>query len=270
MIMKCKFTAIIFLVLPLMFASCVSSKKYKEAERRSQELQTELSACDNNLNAANEKIASLDKKVAGLNKQVKTLKSSSSALTADANKYRSLKKDEQKRQAAFNAALAEEGTSMKEIEERLNTGLSRLIEIGMEVNYSEGLLHISLPEKMLFAPGSASLTKSANNALSPLAEIFNDYPKVRIYVIGHTDSHKINTARFYDNWSLSTERANSIVRTLSKKYAVDPTRLLSAGKSEFMPVSSNDSKDGRALNRRIEIVLNPNLIRLNEMMNQYY
>ena len=130
-------------------------------------------------------------------------------------------------------------------------------------------MHISLPEKMLFQPGNATLNKSANNSLSSLASILNEYPKVRIYVIGHTDSRQIHTSRFYDNWSLSTERANSIVRVLSNKYSVDPARLLSAGKSEYMPVASNENKDGRSLNRRIEIVLNPNLIKLYEMMNEY-
>jgi len=267
--MKYKFTAIFIFMLPLMFASCVSSKKFKDAEEHSQQLQTELNSCDNNLSAANEKIAALDKKVASLNKQVKSLRSNNSALTADASKYRKLKKEEKTREAALNAALAEQGTSMKALEERLVTGLTQLIDSGMDVSFSEGLLHISLPEKMLFPAGSATLNKSANPRLSALASILNEYPNVRIYVIGHTDSHKIRTARFADNWSLSTERANSIVGVLSSKYSVDPARLLSAGRSEYTPVASNDNIDGRSLNRRIEIVLNPNLIKLYQMMNAY-
>jgi chemotaxis protein MotB len=172
------------------------------------------------------------------------------------------------KEARLNAALAEQGTSMKEIQERLLTGLTQLIDSGMDVSYKEGLLHITLPEKMLFPAGSATLSKSSKDALSPLASILNEYQKVQIYVVGHTDAQKIHTARFEDNWTLSTERANSIVRVLRDKYSVDPTRLLSAGRGKYMPVASNDTKEGRTLNRRIEIILNPNLIKLYEMMNQ--
>lgn len=267
--MKNRIVAFIIFALPILFISCVSSKKLKSAEEESQRLQTELTTSDNNLRTANEKVDDLSKENSSLKKQVKTLKNRNSSLTADATKYRKLKKEEKTREANLNAALAAQGTSMKEIENRLVTGLSQLVDAGMEVSYEEGLLHISLPEKMLFQAGNATLNKSANNSLSSLASILNEYPKVRIYVIGHTDSHQIHTSRFYDNWSLSTERANSIVRILSSKYSVDPARLLSAGRSEYMPIASNDNKDGRSLNRRIEIVLNPNLIKLYEMMNVY-
>lgn len=249
------------IVLAIAFSSCVSSKKYKTAQEESQKLQTELSACDNNLKNANDKIADL-------NNQVSNLTSQNAQLSVDAAKYQALQAAAEKREARINAALAEQGTSMKELQERLVTGLSQLIDSGMEVSYREGLLHVSLPEKMLFPVGSASLSKASKNALSPLASILNEYPKVQIYVIGHTDAQKIHNARFEDNWTLSTERANSIVRVLRDKYSVDPTRLLAAGRGKYMPVASNDSKEGRALNRRIEIVLNPNLIKLYELINQ--
>ncbi|MBZ5856068.1 OmpA family protein [Flavihumibacter profundi] len=259
--MKSKFTASILIVLAIAFTSCVSSKKYKSAEAQSQKLQTELTSCDNNLKGANDKIAEL-------NKQVSDLTSQNATLSVDAAKYQHIKANAEMREARLNAALAEQGTSMEEIRDKLVSGLSALIDSGMEVSYKEGLLHINLPEKMLFTPGSATLSKSSKNALSALASIMNDYPKVQIYVVGHTDTQKIHTARFEDNWSLSTERANSIVRVFRDKYSVDPTRLLSAGRGKYMPVATNDTKEGRTLNRRIEIILNPNLIKLWELMNQ--
>jgi chemotaxis protein MotB len=259
--MKYKFTACMIIVMVIAFASCVSSKKYNSVQQQSQKLQTELSACDNNLKSA-------DAKIADLNNQVSNLKNQNAALSVDAAKYQKLKSEAELKEARLNAALAEQGTSMKEIEERLITGLTQLIDSGMDVNYKEGLLHITLPEKMLFPAGSATLSKSSKDALSPLASILNEYPKVQIYVVGHTDAQKIHTARFEDNWTLSTERANSIVRVLRDKYSVDPTRLLSAGRGKYMPVASNDTREGRTLNRRIEIILNPNLIKLYELMNQ--
>jgi chemotaxis protein MotB len=259
--MKYKFATGIIIVMTIAFTSCVSSKKYKSVEQQYQKLQTELSACDNNLKAA-------DAKVADLNNQVASLKNQNAALAVDAGKYQQLKSAAEMKEARLNAALAEQGTSMKEIESKLTTGLVQLIDSGMVITYKEGLLHVTLPEKMLFPAGSATLSKSANEALSPLASILNQYPKAQIYVVGHTDAQKIHNARFEDNWTLSTERANSIVRVLRDKYSVEPTRLLSAGRGKYMPVATNDTKEGRMLNRRIEIIINPNLIKLFELMNE--
>jgi chemotaxis protein MotB len=259
--MKLKLTTYAILILAISFTSCVSSKKYQSAQQQVQQLQTQLSTCDNNLKSA-------DAKIAGLNNEVANLKNQNAALSVDAAKYQQLKSEAALKEARLNEALAEQGTSMKEIEEKLIQGLSQLLDSGMDVSYKEGLLHITLPEKMLFPVGSATLSKASKNALSPLASILNEYPKVQIYVVGHTDAQKIHTARFEDNWALSTERANSIVRVLRDKYSVDPTRLLSAGRGKYMPVASNDDAAGRTLNRRIEIILNPNLIKLWELMNQ--
>ncbi len=259
--MKYKITTAIIVIMAIAFTSCVSSKKYKSMEQQSQKLQSELSACDNNLKTANGKIADL-------NNQVTSLKNQNAALAVDAAKYQQLKSEAEMKEARLNAALAEQGTSMKEIEDKLTTGLVQLMDSGMVITYKEGLLHITLPEKMLFSPGSATLSKSSKDALSPLASILNQYPKVQIYVVGHTDAQKIHNARFEDNWTLSTERANSIVRVLRDSYSVDPTRLLSAGRGKYMPVASNDTNEGRTLNRRIEIIINPNLIKLFELMNQ--
>ena len=253
------------IIFTIAFSSCVSSKKYKslEAQAASQAAshKNELATCNTNVASANAKIGDLNKQVSGL-----TTKNAS--LSADAAKYKALEAEAQHNYEQLHAALAEQGTSMNEIETKLIAGLSALIDSGIIVTYKEGLLHISLPEKMLFKPGSATLGKSSKEALSPLASILNEYPKVAIYVIGHTDTVKIHTARFEDNWTLSTERANSVVRVLRDSYAIDPARLLAAGRSKYSPVASNDTKEGKALNRRIDIILNPNLIKLYEVMIQ--
>ena len=84
-----------------------------------------------------------------------------------------------------------------------------------------------------------------------------------MYVIGNTDNKKVKAGSgFKDNWSLSTERANSIVRLLRDEYGVDPARIVSGGRSWYKPVGDNSTEEGRAQNRRTEIVINPNLERL--------
>ena len=251
------------LILAIAFSSCVSSKKYKSAKNENAKLQSDLAA-------SNAKMASdaeaANAKIAGLNKQVSDLTTQNASLSKDAAAYKEMKADDKKSKDAFDAALKAQGTSLDEISQKIMTALSQFNDAGIDVKEKEGLLIVSLPEKLLFKPGSAALDTKSKDALKPLADILNDYPKVQIYVIGHTDSVMIHSASFKDNWSLSTERANSIVRVFRDSYHVDPARLLAAGRGKYGPTSSNATKEGRAMNRRIQIVLNPGFNKLLDMM----
>jgi len=263
--MKSKLTTGLLLALLIVFSSCVSNKKFEASQADNQKLTADLSTCNTNLtNTVNANNA----KIADLNGQISSLKSQNAGLAHDAAAYRDLQADLKARREAVNAALAEQGTSLEELKERLIAGLTQLADSGIDIEIREGLLFVDLPEKLLFAQGSASLSKDAKKALNPLASVLNNYPRVQIYVVGHTDTLKIHTAKFEDNWTLSTERANSFVRVLRDSYSVDPHRLMSAGRGKYMPVAGNDTKEGRAMNRRIEIILNPGLRKLWDMANQ--
>ncbi len=251
----------ILLIILIALSSCKAKKELAASQEQNQKLQADLTSCTTNLTSSTNKIAEL-------NSQISTLQSQNVSLAHDAEYCNQLKADLQARREALNAALAEQGTSLQEIREKIIAGLSELADSGIDVEFREGLLYVDLPEKLLFAEGSAVLSKNAKNALNPLASVLNNYPKVQIFVVGHTDSKNIHTARFQDNWSLSTERANSIVRVLRDSYSVDPNRLLAAGRGKYLPVASNDTKEGRALNRRIQIILNPDLRKLWDMMEQ--
>ena len=226
-----------------------------------QRMKTDSVTCNTNVANANAKIADL-------NNQIASLSSQNAALSKDAMAYKELVADLKARQAMLNAALAEQGTSLREIKEKIIAGLSQLADSGIVVEFKNGLLYVDLPESLLFPSGSATLGSRSKSALSPLASVLNNYPKVQIYVVGHTDTIKIHNSKFFDNLSLSTERANSIVRVMKDSYAVDPARLLAAGRSKYNPIASNDTKEGRAANRRIQIILNPDLTKLWEMMEQ--
>lgn len=263
--MKSKLIAGILMVVVISMSSCKAKKELLAAQDQIQKLQTDLTSCNTNLtNTTNADNA----KIADLNNQVSSLTSQNATLSKDAMAYRQLKDDLKERQAMLNAALAEQGTSLREIREKIITGLSALADSGIDVTFRNGFLYVTLPESLLFPQGSATLGKKSKDALSPLASVLNNYPRVQIYVIGNTDTLKIHTAKFADNWSLSTERANSIVRVLRDSYSVDPARLLSGGRSKYNPVADNSTVQGRALNRRIQIVLNPDLSKLWDMMGQ--
>jgi len=255
----------ILLVTLIAFSSCKAKKELEACQGANQTLHADLNTCNTNLtNTTN----SLNGKISDLNNQVATLTSQNAALSKDAMAYRELKDDLKARQDRLNAALAEQGTSLREIREKIIAGLSSLADSGIAVEFKNGFLYVTLPEALLFPPGSATLSAKAKTAISPLSSVLNNYPKVQIYVVGNTDDTKIHTAKFEDNWSLSTERANTIVRLMRDSYKVDPTRLLAAGRSKYNPVAPNTTKEGRALNRRIQIVLNPDLSKLWEMMEQ--
>jgi chemotaxis protein MotB len=255
----------ILLVVMIALSSCKAKKELAASQEANQKLQTDLATCNTNLtNTTNNSNA----KIAELNSQVTNLSNQNASLSKDAMAYRELKENMKARQEQLNAALAEQGTSLKEIREKIITALSQLADSGISVEFKSGMLFVTLPESLLFPEGSATLGKKFKQALSPLASIINNYPKVMIYVIGNTDANKVHTARFQDNWSLSTERANSIVRVFRDSYSVDPVRLVAAGRSKYNPVADNGTKEGRALNRRIQIVLNPDLAKLWDMMEQ--
>jgi len=255
----------ILLVMSTFLFSCTAKKELAASQEQNQKLTSDLAACNSNLTTTSN---NLNTKINECNAQLSTLTAQNAALSKDAMAYRELKEDLKARQAALNAALAEQGTSLKEIREKIIQGLSDLADSGIDVTFKAGFLYVSLPESLLFAEGSATLGKKYKQALSPLSTVLNNYPKVQIYVVGNTDSLKIHNAKFADNWSLSTERANSIVRAMRDSYQVDPTRLMAAGRSKYWPVASNSTKEGRAQNRRIQIVLNPDLSKLWEMMGE--
>ena len=94
-----------------------------------------------------------------------------------------------------------------------------------------------------------------------MADVVNEYPGTSIYVIGNTDNTPAGIAS-KDNWSLSTTRANAVVRVLTREYQVDPARIISGGRAEYHPVADNATEDGKSKNRRVDIYINPNLDKL--------
>ena len=106
------------------------------------------------------------------------------------------------------------------------------------------------------------------DVLAKLAEVLNKQSDIDVYIEGHTDSKPINTAQFKDNWDLSVIRATSVVRILTKDYGVKPLQIQPCGRGEFMPVADNETADGRAKNRRTEIIMAPKLDKLYQMLNQ--
>lgn len=134
----------------------------------------------------------------------------------------------------------------------------------LSVEVKNGLVYVSMSDKLLFKSGSARVESKGKEALESLASVLKSNPDIDILIEGHTDSVPISTANFRDNWDLSVARATAIVRILADDHGVQETRLTAAGRGEFEPRATNETAEGRALNRRTEIILSP---KLDELMN---
>ena len=129
----------------------------------------------------------------------------------------------------------------------------------LSVEIKNGKVYVSMSDKLLFKSGSAAIESKGIDAIKVLADVLNRNGDIDILVEGHTDNIPIKTAIYHDNWDLSVARAISIVRILTDEYRIAPTRLTASGKGEFSPRATNSTTEGRAANRRTEIILSPKL-----------
>jgi len=134
-----------------------------------------------------------------------------------------------------------------------------LVDTGkLQVVFRHGQMTLKLPSGILFPSGSAELSKGGSAALTEVVKILMQFKDRRFLVAGHTDTQPIKTAEFKNNWYLSTARANSVVQYMIKE-KFPAKSLAAAGYGEFDPVAKNDTEASREQNRRIEIILVPNL-----------
>ncbi len=141
----------------------------------------------------------------------------------------------------------------------LKRSLSDVNDEDVQIEIRGGKVHISISDKMLFKSGSSSLSSEAQNVLDKIATVLNDHDQLDVLVEGHTDNVPMNNGCIKDNWDLSVKRATAVVRSLQDDYYVNPERLIAAGRSEYMPKEDNSTEEGRSINRRIEVVIMPQL-----------
>ena len=127
----------------------------------------------------------------------------------------------------------------------------------INIKVDKGVIYIDISDKLLFKSGSYDVTEKAKGVLGKVATVLKNQPDMEFLVEGHTDNIPYKRGVLLDNWDLSVKRATSVVRILQKKYGLEPARISAAGRAEYVPVTSNDTPDGRAANRRTRIVVLP-------------
>jgi chemotaxis protein MotB len=232
----------------ILLYSCGTGKKLEAANTQLQQLQ----AANSELTAKQKELQAQAEKMVAANKSV----------TQEYNQYKADCEVSKQKLQAMEAAEKKDEQTLLELEKKIETALVNFAEKGVEVYEKNDAIYVNMDEKLLYKSGSASLGEEGKEALAALAVALNDYPNLAVMVVGHTDDKKFKNANT-DNLSLSTERANGVVRVL-RDNKVNPTRLTSAGKGKFDPVADNTTAEGRAKNRRTEIILNPDLDKLLE------
>jgi chemotaxis protein MotB len=167
----------------------------------------------------------------------------------------------------MNQVIARQDSITKSLNSILRNALLGFNSDELSVEIKNGKVYVSLSDKLLFKSGSSSVEDKGKEALKLLGGVLDKNRDIDILVEGHTDNVPIHTSVYKDNWDLSVARATSIVRILAGDYKIAPTRMTASGKGEFFPKADNETAEGRAKNRRTEIILSPKLDELMKLLN---
>ena len=268
------------LCLLIAVTSCVSKKKYMVAENgRSAALSRER-VLNRNLGQQKDEIAKLKQQITDLmsdttrlGQAIRDYRKSLYSNLSEQEKLNMLLKEKMEklaeREATINKLQAEVDAQNARLQSLLNSVKDALLGFSSDeltVTEKNGKIYVAMSDKLLFESGSAQVNKQGKEALGKLAEVLKKQHDIDVFIEGHTDNKPIKTVQFKDNWDLSVVRATSVVRILTKDYGVNPLQILPCGRGEFMPVDNNESVEGRAHNRRTEIIMAPKLDKLMDIL----
>lgn len=156
--------------------------------------------------------------------------------------------------------IEDQKQALTELKERLSDALLNFEGKGLTVEQRNGKVYISMENKLLFQSGRWNVEAQGKQAIRQLANVLEENPDIAILIEGHTDNVPYTSrGTMESNWDLSTKRATAVVEILLENDQILPQNLTAAGRSEFVPIAPNSSSEGRAANRRIEVVLSPSL-----------
>ena len=279
---------IITLFTSLLFTSCVSKKEYtslkdklngKEQElvdvkASLQKCNVELQKCLVAKTGSSTQSSALQEQILLLKNQIKSLENDKTSAIKQVESLTDLSQGASENIKTVIAQLSEKDKYINGIrdamtkKDSLNLAvafhLKRELAAGIQdkdiqINVEKTVVYISLSDKLMFSSGGATVSPKAKEILGKVATVIQNRPDMQVMVEGHTDNVGINTACMKDNWDLSSKRATAVVRVLQDVYKIDPSRLVAAARSEYDPIETNDTVEGKARNRRTKIIILPKL-----------
>jgi chemotaxis protein MotB len=277
--MRAKFFFIITVTAAFLF-SCVSQKKYKEAQARYDALNVTLGTAQGDLAACNTQKADLshqktqlENDVANLNKQMdflrqnntQALKQLQDLSVISSSQAESIKKSLDNIGAKDNyiqtlqQQMARKDSLNMVLVMNLKGAVGNLNDEDINIKVDKGVVYIDISDKLLFKSGKYEVTDQAKTVLGKVAAVLKNQPDIEFMVEGHTDNVPYRSGILLDNWDLSVKRATAVVRILQNQYGMEPAKMAAAGRSEYKPVADNGTPEGKAANRRTRIVILPQL-----------
>lgn len=250
----------------MLFTSCVAKRKLVASQLQARQLQSDSSRLANQVSDLEDRVTGLKNDISNLNDQVASLSHNNNSKENQlAMSKEALQKQQQKLQQLQSLLDAQKAKS-EELRKKMADALAGFNSNELTITQKNGKVYVSMQENLLFPSGSAVVSTKGVDALAKLAAVLNTNPDIQIDIEGHTDSIPIR-GKFQDNWELSTARANSIVRILTNTYRVSPLNLVASGHSQYDPVDTNATPEGRAHNRRTDIILSPKLDELYKLIS---
>jgi len=250
--------ALLTLSVGILFTSCGPGKKLLSSQARVDQLQKDSINSHDRLMECNALVKNLQADKSLVENDLKVLTSESKMTIAD----------QAKRLKTLHELIQSQRDVMTRLKNSISEALVNYKADELTVYIKEGNVYVSLAEKLLFKSGSDVVNPKGKEALKSLAQVIGSAKDITVMIEGHTDNVPIKSKIFEDNWDLSTARATSIVRILTIDYGFDAKRITASGKSEFHPVKLNTTDEGRAENRRTEIILTPDLQELFKILEQ--
>ncbi len=259
----------------ILLSSCVTNKKYAEMQDNYQTTKESLVECTANGKSMEAMIRDLKQQNSDLKQGMASLKESldkSMSNTAQGNMNISKLVDEINSSNKYIKELVAAKSRSDSLNLVLTTNLTRSLDSSelkdVDVKVLKGVVYISLNDNMLYKSGSYEISPAAMDILGKIAKIIKDYKDYDVLVEGNTDNVPISRTNIRNNWDLSALRASSVVQALQDDFGIDPSRLSAAGRGEYNPVATNSTAEGRAQNRRTQIIITPNLDQFMDLIDK--
>lgn len=255
-------------------------KNYDEAVVQRDRLQTDYQSTKakyNNLQASYKALeanssASISENSKKNRELLAQLEAKEQALATENARLQELKKQldsRSQRVAELENLIASKDAAMKELKNAISRALTDFEGKGLTVEQRNGKVYVSMENKLLFKSGSWAVGAEGKRAVQQLGKVLADNPEIAVLIEGHTDNvpYKGNT-QLSGNWDLSTKRATAIVTILQSNKSINAENLTAAGRGEHAPIATNDTAEGKAKNRRIEVILTPKLDEISKLLGE--
>ena len=255
------------------------SKDYESAIAQREKLQKDYDATKSNLDNLQKSYDALEQNSSSAmaenakkNRELLAqLEAKEQALAAENARLEKLKKDmdaRSQRIAELESIISSKDAAMTKLKDAISKALTNFEGKGLTVEQRNGKVYVSMENKLLFESGSWAVGKNGKEAVRQLGTVLAENPDIAILIEGHTDNVPYTgSGQLSGNWDLSTKRATAIVEILRENPSINPESLTAAGRGEYAPIATNDTVEGKAKNRRIEVILTPKLDEISKLLN---